>query len=109
MLGVVQRDDAGSVVRVAHGPNEQRDADRRSRDNAKRLVDIERRLADADLTDPRWHASTLVRISLGLAARASRCAASEEASDSPNRAPPLRAILIESRTTEEERAEAFFP
>ena len=31
VLGVVERDDAGSVVRVAHGPDEQRDAtDRRA-------------------------------------------------------------------------------
>jgi hypothetical protein len=62
MLGVVERDNVGAVVRVAHGPDEQCDAtDGRVRDHAKRLLDIERRLADADLTNLRWHASTLVR------------------------------------------------
>jgi hypothetical protein len=62
MLGVVERDNVGAVVRVAHGPDEQRDATNgRVRDHAKRLLDIEWRLADADLTNLRWHASTLVR------------------------------------------------
>jgi hypothetical protein len=54
VLGVVERDDIGSVVKVAHGPDEQGNAtDRRARDQTESLVDIERRLADADLTDPR--------------------------------------------------------
>jgi hypothetical protein len=62
VLGVVERDNVGSVVRVANCPDEERDAtDRRARDQAQRLVDTKRRVADADLMDPRWHASTLVR------------------------------------------------
>jgi hypothetical protein len=43
VLGVVEGDDVGPVVRAAHGPDEKRDAtDRRARDQAKRLVDTER-------------------------------------------------------------------
>jgi hypothetical protein len=62
VLGVVKRDDVGFVVRVAHGSDEQCDAtDRWAGDQTKRLVDTKRRLADADPTNPRWHASTLVR------------------------------------------------
>src|SRR4030095_12017039 len=60
------------MVSVAYCPHEQGNAtDRRARDKADRTVDTERRLADADLRNLRWHASTLILVSLGFAARLS--------------------------------------
>jgi hypothetical protein len=54
MLGVIQRDDLRLMVAVAHGTDEQCDAtDFRPRDEPERLGDIERRFANADLTDLR--------------------------------------------------------
>src|SRR5512133_1271963 len=102
------------MVPVADGTHEQSDTtDLRSGDETERLVDIERRLADAHLTNRRstnlgWHASTLVpspqiptRLQSAIRARDVRAASLEEKPTKPieSRAGPREVVSSDSTKT----------
>ena len=95
------------MIPVADGAHEQCDTtDLRSGDETERLVDIERGLADADLTNRRstslgWHASTLVpgpqiptRLQGAIRARDVRAADLQE---KPTKSSNAKLVLRESR------------